>query len=504
MTALRIGALAATIVALGACGSTAREPAARRASTASSTAPSATAAPSGSAALSAEPAPAPCGLSTSGGWIAGHAFWTVDVAGGGSRILFGEEDDGARSSSGVPRLRAGPLVEGDYLSMVELPHVPGAIAVRVPGGARVLFTGSDPTLLPDEGRLTFSPKGDLLAIDSDTALSVYDTSTWTRRFRAALTRRASSVRFSADGRHVVELYDEGAAVIRSATDGASLGEEEGYGALSPAGKTLALLRLEGEGEQRWTVRLVTLGPPIVKRDVPVTIPTMGGALEFQFDGESRVDVFAVVGAAMMRFGTHTTLASIDIARARDMPQAKPLRPFDDGQADIDSFAALQSTAGSLLPAGRVFVSSNLHANPFLGPTASGFVAAETSTTPASAGMGGDALALFVADTKTRRVLSTAPLPSGFGVLFMHATKDERFVYACGTTGAFIADVVTGRTSYVTEGIDCYADALRGAHIWTTTGLLDLASDEADPAWPVRLLAPDPAEACANARASTPE
>lgn len=463
------------------CGSTAR-PSARGTASAAPTASSGVSAPAASASA-AVVSPGPCTLGTwGGGWAGARPYWPVDRPGSESALLFAELTQGD--------LRSGPLVTGSFLGMVDLPN--GGVALPASGGTRVLFTSPDPKLLSDGGRLTLSPKRDLLAITSDKAVVLYDVATWKRLSSTALPHEGTSAVFTPDERYLVELSNElDETVVIDVASGAIVLTETGFGGVSPAGKTLALLR--PDEAMKWTLRLVTLGPKMAARDVSLSISPMNG-LGVAWDGEARVDVLEIQPAAMMSYGTHLTLASVDVANARVLRGVKPLVPFDDGEEAKVAFDRARVAVTPLLPVGRTLVEPTLHSVPFTGPTASGLVAAGTSASPGSTASSVDHPGLVVADTKKKRVLAAPPLPESFSVQVVRVTDDERFVLACGT-GTFIVDVATGRTALRPDLEDCFNDLLHGTWIWSASGILDLTSDEADPHWPASIGAPDAHAAC---------
>jgi hypothetical protein len=245
----------------------------------------------------------------------------------------------------------------------------------------------------------------------------------------------------------------------------------------------------------WVIDLVRVGAAPTKRRVSLSIaPYL--PLELRFPNESLVEVDEVEASAMMQPGAKTNIARVDVATGTARAGDHVRRSNDDWMTD--AVARLEAGARGLLPLERAFVGRSGWDLAFVGPTASGLVAALTLLRDTTVEAVPE---LFVADTKRRVVLHTVRLPTLLSPRAVWLSTDERFVVLAGDGGTFLLDVTTGRTRFVTDmtAATYSGSPIDGTRVWTTIGLRDLTSDEADPEWPALLPAPDPRPLCAALR-----
>lgn len=475
-------------VALVACGSS-------RSPTPTPTPPPASAAVANSAPFivppfsSDQPAPPVCIVTGGRGFAAGHPLWSVSLEGQGSLLFVGDVDN--TSLKVKPRL----VVQADPdEDVAAFPGRPELLAVRSAFGTRLFSGDRELPALPDSGRLAVSPDGKLLAVRTFEALAVYDVATFTRRFSSPLEPGSDTIDFVGDDYVVCggNMWSQLGAVIDQTT-GKVLAEERGMALLSPSKKTLAILG----GEIR-RLRLLKLGPR--SRISTIDVALTGDAMlagKLVFEGTTYVDLVTHDRGAgdrvVARVATDTG-ALVPVPPTSKTPTSQDL---DDG-GNAAAAKDLETKARSLLPMDRSFVGQTLQRKRgFVGPTSTGFFAAGTAPTDPAASP--SLQGLLIGNTLTRSVLHTVVLPAGFSIEAIAATTDERFVLVCGGRAGFFVDAVTGRTSLTQVNFGCgnigssWDAKTDGALFLTWGGMFDLASDEADPAWP-NYLTPD-VDAC---------
>ncbi|MFO0615198.1 MAG: hypothetical protein U0414_21580 [Polyangiaceae bacterium] len=323
--------------------------------------------------------------------------------------------------------------------VVELPT--GGFALQTPDGIQVRGTGHDPARpLDASGRLSLSPKRDLLVVTGD-RVTLFDVSTLAARSTVDVAVRSPPV-WSGDLLVMTEV--EGHNVVVDPARGAALVDEVGSGALSPSGKTLAVLHdapdaSDGGG---WSVSLYEL-PSAKKRVVALPGKAFTGPSP-RFDGEDRLVVTEP-------FSTSRS-CTVVVFSIVDVPHGRALAPPPGSDEEC-------STAITI------------------GPTPSGFTA---SVDP---GVIRPELLVRQSGKEVHRV--PLSMRDGFGFSGIQATADERFVFACGSgtaaSGAFVLDVANGRTTFTPTLISCNYVSMRDGLLFTPSGLLDLGADS--PAWP---------------------
>lgn len=418
-----------------------------------------------------------CAPTYGGGFLGGHPVWTVEARfladTARQLLLFGDVDAPARL------VRPAILVDAKIEDVKAVRGRPGPIAVPATGETQLIYAAGAPPL-PDAGVLSVADDGALLAIRTPTAIAVYEAGTWKRRFSTPVENAGPQADFLGD-RYVGCVrwqWDKPNVVVIDVETGAFVAEEVGFASVSPAHRMLAVMSVSDD--KPGALRLVTLGAPkATTRELPVD-----GVGSLVFDGETHVDLVEFKGY----HDEQAVLWRVDVGTGRVVPGPK-FRVLDGGtRRAIDE---LESTARSLLPRDRIFSPrTGRGQRTFVGPTRSGFVAAVTM--PANSTATTSAPGLFIANTNSRSVLHTVPLPATFQLTGLVATRDERFVIACAVDSAFFVDVTTGRTALRSGVLECAHPTdptiamIDGSLVWTPTGLLDLESDESDPAWPALL------------------
>lgn len=433
-----------------------------------------------------------------GGFFAGHPFWSLGETTNTRPLVFGEVD----AASHAIAIR-GSVVASRY-QLATVPGRPRVVLAPTATDTRILFGDQgDPDALADTGMVYPSKDGKLFAVRSYDAIALYEVAGFRRRFSAPLHTSTGAVIMN--DRHLISLGgDAGAIGVFDVKTGAPVYTGfSPFSAASPSGAVLALAQTTEE--PKWVIDLVHVGAVPTTRRVSLSIaPYL--PLELRFPTESLVEVDELESAAMMQPGTSTNVARVDVATGTARAGDHIRHSNDDWMTD--AVARLESAARGLLPLERTFVGRSGWDLTFAGPTASGFVAAVTVLRDATAA---GAAELFVADTKKHAVLRTSRLPTGLAPRAVWLTADERFVVLAGDGGTFVLDVTTGRTSFVTDltATSSSGSPIQGTWVWTTLGLRDLTSDEADPTWPALLPAPDPQPICdalrreAAARADDP-
>ncbi|MFO0618120.1 MAG: hypothetical protein U0414_36345 [Polyangiaceae bacterium] len=412
-----------------------------------------------------------------GGWGADHPLWPVIVhpTAPDQADVFDRVAIGVIEPSGVRIDRLLPWHDDPFGDVQRLG--PTAFALRSSGGIRVLFAAGDPPPLDVDGTMTRSSKGDLFAVATEEGVAVFSVEPFERRFtlEAAGSGRPS---FTPDERFLVKAASHPGALVGGIVGRtyafdletrSRVVDEPGYGALSTSGATLAIVQASDIGVR---LRLFTLGASSAPRDVELPVQ-VEGALFARFMSEDRVAV--IEGRGAMQY-SERTVAVVDVPTARIVAEREPT-------------PLTEPPLRALLPKSRALVPAAV--SPPLGPLASGLVAAVTTEKPCASVC---APSLLVADTHAKRVLVDVPLATRgvFLVQRIEATRDERFLVACGAsdavTGAFVVDLEGIRWSF-TGAIDaCDRIPIEGHRVWTRSGVVDLDGVEGRP-WPSVLVAP---------------
>lgn len=417
-----------------------------------------------------------------GGWAADHPIWSVQI-----RPLplddRAERDTVAIGVVGREGVRLTHVLpwRNDYYADVERLG-PTAFAIRTGNKVRVLFTGDEPPPIERDGDMAVSARGDLFAVSSNERVDVFDVSPWRHRFTIeALGGGRSS--FTADQRYLMRADSHpgtlvagihGRTSLIDVEARATILDEPGYGSLSPSGKTLAIVQPVADDAELVRVRLRTLGPSGASDSRDVDLGRyFEGALRADFAGEDRVTV--IEGRGMMRY-SERVVAVVDVRSAKllTLPEedTSPRAP-----SPVDE---LRRGVAALLPKGRSLVNgANQSFEHFLSWD-TGLFAVVTTATPCASLCAPE---LFVVDTVAKKVLGTVPLATQglFMTRNVSATKDERFLIACGASdalaGSFVVDLKTFRISFTGAIDDCMSAPIEGHRVWTKTGVVDLGDDD---------------------------
>lgn len=330
-----------------------------------------------------------------------------------------------------------------------LPGEPNAFIAQTDAGIRTFFSELDRPAIPRRGALTMSPDGKALVVDLDSEVTVIDVASWSERFthhgQGGVLGRVTDDAFTLLAPDVSGTTER----VALAT-GTSLLESRGAGALSADGRTLAVLSDDsGRPEGPPTFRLHLHGIDRKPTERVVSITTLTGFPSVGFDDKGHAMVSEYSPAMHSCILETRALVDVDTGKTLKIPKEQAYRDCPGSGASIE-----------------------------LAPTASGLTASAASYSS-------DAQLVV---SKNGVVVQRVPLAmnGGFNVTTIIATPDERFVLACGSgaaVGAFVVDVATGRTTFLSDIQDCSESVFRGARIVGTLGVRDLGSDQGSPDWP---------------------
>lgn len=336
-----------------------------------------------------------------------------------------------------------------------LPGERGAFIMTTAGGLRAFFTERELRPIDTAGTLTLSPDGRSLVVDRTSDVTVIDLASWTERFTHSGSR-STVARVTDDAVTLVSSDPQGMNDVVDLVTGKLIVHTAGTGALSPDSRTLAVLADESDSSAPLSnvkMHLYGLDGALRERAVSITGSSGYSTVDFDRHGRARVSEYGPGSQVCLM----EARALIDVSTGRTVPVPKDERYRD-------------------CPGAGTFVE--------LEPTPTGLTAKAESYAPTPE------LVVSKSGVVTQRV--PLAMSGGFGVTTIVATSDDRFVLACGAgaaAGAFVVDVGTGRTTFMSDILDCSPVAFTGSRFVGTLGVRDLASDQSAPDWPATVSLP---------------
>jgi hypothetical protein len=399
----------------------------------------------------------------------------------------------------------------DYQPWSAWPGHSGAVAVAAKAGSVIVGAPGKPRRLDATGVVTFSSRGDLLAIATPTALVTYDTATWTKISDLPVKAKGRGAWLSGGSIYAEVGPEHEHVLVADVREGRVILDEEEISAdaLSASNAYLAVLRYRVVPNPDRLVYYVDLRavdaldkPRLIRLDISM----FHGRPTLQFVGDRRL----VVGERFsVAHGDYEEVehAVIDVASGAVRRGAGDVRGGPHFvRTERAAYAKLSKTVGPFVPKPRVLAETAQFTWPYatsssapdrLAPGSASIVAATAGTPGRGCGsVGADCFlsepsVMLVAEAAHRKsLLHDVKIPlASIAMKLVTFTPDEATVFACGyeETGAthgFVIDVASGQIG-ATPPTDCVYRALdeKGVLLLLEGGVVDLRH-HAGRSWPL--------------------
>lgn len=448
----------------------------------------------------AEPEPTLLSGTSSFGWTGDAPVWTLVAR----RFPLGDERSSVVAVGAMDpethEVELTSLVDasGDYQPWSAWPGHSGAVAVAAKAGSVIVGAPGKPRRLDASGVSTFSPRGDLLAIATPSALVTYDTATWTKISDLPVKAQGRGA-WLRDGSVYAEVGSEHVLVADVRGRHVILDENEvPASALSASNAHLAVLTSRVVPNPDRLVYYVDLRavdaldkPRLIRLDISM----FHARPSLQFVGDRRL----VVGERFsVAHGDYEEVehAVIDVASGAVRRGAGNVRGGPHHvRTERAAYAKLSKTVGPFVPRPRVLAETAQFMSPYATSSSASLVAATVGTPGRGCGnTGADCFlsepSVMLVDAHRKSLLHDVKIPlASIAMKLVTFTPDEATVFACGYDGAgatpgFVIDVASGQIG-ATPLTSCGDRALdeEGVRLLLEGGVVDL-QHQAGRSWPL--------------------